>query len=767
VVVTGLGALCALGVGAAQLWEGIVQGRSGIRPLDRFAGRLPACLAGCLPPPWSEPERWQWKGVDAEPLEAIAVVAAEEAWDHAGLRRQPLDPSRCAVVFGTSGGGMVSRSRFELGQGDDRRRHELLARSRPQRTAAVVATALGITGPRLTISTACTSSAQAVAHARDLLLWGAADAVLVGGAEVVAAEFVAGFHALGVLGAAPCAPFSEPVGMTLGEGAAFLLLERADSASARGAEPLGVIQGCGLSADGYHATAPDPSGAGLARAIGAALVDAGLVPADLGYVNAHGTGTEANDASECRALTRAFGSSQSVPPVSSTKGHLGHCRGAAGALELVTTVLALHHQALPPTLHFQGPRSGAAPHQIVAGSGVQPHRFAHAISLNAAFGGTNAAIVIGSPGQLSSHDGAPLRGPSEAPRRAVILGQGRLSPVPRPTPSPGTAPSGSVSRIDPLEVAANLRGRDTRGMDRLSRYLTAAAVRALEAAGLGGHGDQGARVGMLVGASRLPWDSAGQFWGSIRERGWQRASAPAFARLVMNAPAGAVSRALGLRGPLSVVAGGVGSTLRALLAASWMLQGPAEADLLLVGAALELGEDWLADLAWQHESEAGSLHPRELATCVALAAPDQVEPSAGAPIAEVAGGAIAGPHQLEANLGMVLGDDGSDSATVDALFVACDGTVAARQELDDGLRAAFGSRLEATPCTYAGSIADPSEGSDALALAAAIDALGQRKDGAHGRRSGPQRVLVVAQDELAGSVAVVLEAMERPGAARP
>ena len=202
--------------------------------------------------------------------------------------------------------------------------------------------------------------------ASSVIAMGGADAVLAGGADVLSSSVFAGFHALGVLSAQKCAPFSLPFGTTLGEGAGFLVLESGEAARKRGAEVLARLSGFGLSGDGYHETSPDPEGGGVTRALRAALADSDLLPEDIGYINAHGTGTEANDPSEWRGIQRCLGAVTDVP-VSSTKGALGHTQGAAGVLESIVTILTMRRELVAPTLNFVGARR-FAPADPVGGS---------------------------------------------------------------------------------------------------------------------------------------------------------------------------------------------------------------------------------------------------------------------------------------------------------------------------------------------------------------------------------------------------------------
>ena len=238
--------------------------------------------------------------------------------------------------------------------------------------------------PALTISTACASSTHAIGFAADLIRHGVAEFVLAGGVDILSMDIFAGFHSLGLLSKHPCAPFSTNMGTTLGEGAAFMLLESERAAKERDATPVAEFMGYGFSADAYHDTTPIPSGLGMAKALATAVEDAGLAPEAIDYLNAHGTGTAANDASEWRAIQRVFGDFADQLPLSSSKSFLGHAQGAAGALEAVVTLMAMKHKVVPPTINVTQPRRNA-PTDPVAEPKPRPYVIRHAISTNAAF----------------------------------------------------------------------------------------------------------------------------------------------------------------------------------------------------------------------------------------------------------------------------------------------------------------------------------------------------------------------------------------------
>jgi 3-oxoacyl-[acyl-carrier-protein] synthase II len=629
VVVTGLGAASALGTGVAAHLAALREGRDGLRPVARFDTSRMHTRLGATWPEWdgrvqpeASPDRDLASTADAFALHELALVAAREAWRDAWPDHAPcaLDPRRCALVFGTCFGHGFA----EFHQVADR-----------------VAAGLGLAGPCVTISTACASSTNAIGLARDLLLEGHADVVVAGGADTLLREALAGFSMLGVLSADKCAPFSEPEGTTLGEGAAFVVLERATDAARRAVRAWASVHGYGLSADGFHETTPDPSGAGVARAIHSALGDAGWDASAIDFVSAHATGTTNNDRIEWSVLQREIVARGGRPLVSGSKGQLGHTQGAAGALELVLALLCQREGTVPPTLHFRGPRPGC-PDDPVAGGLPRPHDVRHALKLSAAFGGANAVLAYGAPDLAATRDAAP-------PARVVVRGVGVVGPTlarARPNAEELTRERaiGACAGVDLGGV-----GVDPRRLDRSARWLTAATALALAGGGRPLRGDAGARTGLFVGATRMPAESSRRCHEAIRHHGVGGTSAAAFARMSVNAPAGACSRALGLLGPTTTLSIGPGSGLLALVLAVEWLATRRDADRIVAGAVDERRES-VGDDA-------------EGAACIMLGRED----AAGEPGAiVVAGWGLAGAGDASGAARAALGDGGEvDGVLVD------------------------------------------------------------------------------------------------------
>ena len=361
------GIVSALGVTRAETEANLFSGDArGMRPYDGLSGgdsTLFGFVRGAV-------------ASDAPTAVGRLLDGALAQLDLAALRRA-VDPSRIGVVFGTSNSTME-----EFTDAPDR-----IDMAYP---AAFVKARGGFTGPAWCVSTACSSSAKVFASARRLLSDGLCDAVVVGGADACTRTVVEGFHALEAVSPGRTRPLcADRDGINLGEGAALFVLRRAEDVAGGGDSPI-LLLGVGESSDAYHLTAPDPEGRGAEAAMRAALADAGRVPADVDYVNLHGTGTTYNDAMECAAVQRVFGEAVAV---SSTKPLTGHCLGAAGAVEAALCWLALRRgRGLPP--HVAAPVDRAlAPFRIPSVGDAAPVRTA--LSNSFAFGGSNASVLLG------------------------------------------------------------------------------------------------------------------------------------------------------------------------------------------------------------------------------------------------------------------------------------------------------------------------------------------------------------------------------------
>jgi 3-oxoacyl-[acyl-carrier-protein] synthase II len=331
----------------------------------------------------------------ASRADLLGLCAAREAVAAAGLA--PADLATAAVVHGTGAGGAQLLERYvarTLARGLDRAPPSWLVPQQPATTTDLIANELGAFGPRTTLMTACSSSATALGYGADLIRLGRADVVIAGGTEALCRLTFGGFSALRVLDPSPCRPFDAArAGLNLGEGSALLVLEGLDHARRRGARVQAELCGYGVSADAHHLTAPDPTGGGPARAMRAALADAGVPPEAVDYVNAHGTATAHNDPVETAALHAAFGAHAAALLVSSTKAMFGHTLGAAGALEAVVATVALEDGLVPPTLGLERADPACDLDYVAGAPRRRPLR--HVLSSSFAFGGHNTCLLFG------------------------------------------------------------------------------------------------------------------------------------------------------------------------------------------------------------------------------------------------------------------------------------------------------------------------------------------------------------------------------------
>ncbi|MBY0275268.1 beta-ketoacyl-[acyl-carrier-protein] synthase family protein [Candidatus Binatia bacterium] len=397
VVVTGVGAITAAGGDAAALRAALHGERTCIRDVTLFdTDGLRVHIAGevsDVPEPRLLPRAAR---VRASRSDRFALLAAEEALAHAGLSVPFADPRRLGVAIGSSTGGMLeteSYFRTRLAAQTSHVWRRRLAAATVAAPTDLVAAVLGARGPRLSPSTACSSGAIALALAAAWIRSGAVDVAVAGGSDALTRMTYTGFHALQALSSEPCRPFDrERRGLSLGEGAGILVLESEQHARARGAVALAELAGAGMSCDASHPTAPHGEARGAVLALESALRDAGVRPGEIDYVNAHGTGTVQNDASETLALKRVLGEAAPRVAVSSTKALIGHLLGAAGAVEAIATIIAIDDRWAPPTLHLREP-DPACDLDYVPNRG-RPLAIATALSNSYGFGGNNCSLVL-------------------------------------------------------------------------------------------------------------------------------------------------------------------------------------------------------------------------------------------------------------------------------------------------------------------------------------------------------------------------------------
>lgn len=543
--VTGVGVVSPLARSAAATMDRLVRGDRAFGPLTLFelpdarssiAAEIAGLSAAEVAPP-GEAEGWSR-------TDAMATLAAREALAHAGL--DPAASDVDLIVGGTTAGMFETEDLLARLSSDPSaiRPLERMIAHPLSAPADHVSAAAGPFRRARTVCSACSSGASAILLAATWIRLGTSERVLAGGADGLCRLTYSGFAALGALSSEPCRPFDRRrSGLSLGEAGAFLLLESEASARARGARPIAELRGWAMGSEGHHITNPERDGATAARVMMTALRRGGLTPADVDYVNAHGTATPHNDVMEAAALRACLGEHASRVPVSSVKGQVGHTLGAAGALEAAVTALALERGVMPPTVGLEEIDPECA---LVHLTSAREGPLRAALSSSFGFGGMDVVLALARAGAF------PPPAPS-APRRVVITGAATVGPLgvhgaegserylsPGPPPDPGPI---AFRAADHLELAR------ARRLDRAGRLGTAALQRAFADARiapvLAARPDL---VGAIVGASFGNVDASTAYMKRIHVKGAKFASPADFPNLLPSSPVGHASIYLGMRG---------------------------------------------------------------------------------------------------------------------------------------------------------------------------------------------------------------------------
>jgi len=394
VVITGLGVFCGAGNNVAEFSDALLCGRSGIAELDLFDVSAFPSRIGCQVKGYNPLDRFDRRMAQKlSRADQFGYIAAGEALADSGVLSH-YSPYDLGISMGAGAAGMFQSEQWLKAQLAGETASPLLLRGvLPDKTATEIAKAFNLAGYQGTVTTACSSSATAIGWGAELVASGQQKAVLAGGSDTLSLLTFAGFNSLKVVDPEPCSPFSlGRQGISLGEGAAFMVMESEEDARQRGAHIYGSVLGYALAGEAFHMTAPDPTGSTAARVMGEALTVAGITPDAVGWVNAHGTGTPLNDVVESNAVKLVFGEQASQVPLISTKAMTGHCLGAAGAIEAVATVLALNHRTIPQTLNFRGHDPECDLEYCHAGS--RPCDRTVAMSNSFAFGGNITSLVL-------------------------------------------------------------------------------------------------------------------------------------------------------------------------------------------------------------------------------------------------------------------------------------------------------------------------------------------------------------------------------------
>lgn len=397
IAVTGLSMITAQGCSLLESWSGIAAARDTLGPFstdsgDNLAGLHVASCKDLLRPADIPPALW----AGLARTQQLAAIATDEALTSAGL---PSHLARTAEPMGlflaTTVCGMDKNEQFhrQYRKNPDLADANLMRRIQPYEVLDFIARRHRLTGPRVLFLSTCVGSAMAIGAACDAIRLGRVDIALAGGAEALCRLLLSGFNSLRLVAPHGCQPFDQHrPGITVGEGAALLVLESPAHAQARGARPIGYVRGFAATCDAHHITAPEPSGQWAAAAVQSAVAQSGLHPGEIGYINAHGTGTRDNDAMEDRAIAAAFGAmNAAVPPVSSTKRLTGHTFAAAGAIEAAICLQAMATGLLPANAGLCQVDPACRLPLVVE---PRPAKIDAALSCNFAFGGNNTALVF-------------------------------------------------------------------------------------------------------------------------------------------------------------------------------------------------------------------------------------------------------------------------------------------------------------------------------------------------------------------------------------
>jgi len=354
VAITGLGIFCSTGKNGEEFCRSLKEGKTGIGPITLFDTSKYPCKIGAEIRDYRSEEFFNKKELKKlSRTDQFGLIASEEAVKASGIRSYPSE--EVGVCLGAGAGGMFGAETYH---------REILVKGKskpsliwpfiPSFTSDRIAERFGFSGPKFTVTTACSSSATAIGYGADLIRSQKSKAVLCGGSEALSELTFGGFNSLKATDPSPCRPFDRKrAGMSLGEGAGILILEDFDEAIKRGVRIYAEFLGYGIGGEAYHITAPEPTGMGGARIIREAMEEGGILPTEVDYINAHGTGTPLNDKVETLSVKNVFGKRAYSIPISSIKSSVGHCLGSAGAIEAIASILSIVNQFIPPTLNHQ------------------------------------------------------------------------------------------------------------------------------------------------------------------------------------------------------------------------------------------------------------------------------------------------------------------------------------------------------------------------------------------------------------------------------
>lgn len=600
IVITGYGVITALGRNKEENAKLLFEGRTGIRPyVFKYKDGDVISATGVHEKELKRSPFFEENELPFDRASNLALTVAEESIKESGITQGNFNPLRAGIIIGTSLGGMCSADKFHtqwIEQGIRYADSGLLKQYPLHAMVDVLAKNFGFQGVKEVISTACSSGANALGAAADLLDSGLYDIILAGGVDPISRFSFAGFTSLGAIDSERCRPYSASTGINLGEGAACFVLETAEHAQARNAKILGEVRGYGITADAYHPTAPDVSGNGAVRAMKIAMENGNCTWGELSYINGHGTGTTANDYAEKKAWKSFVGENITIPLISN-KGSVGHCMGAAGAVELAFSLMSIQKNKIPPTLNF--PDDYIKKEINFVPNYAEDKEVKCVLSNSFAFGGNNCSVLLSeykSRQMPRRHEdeivitgiGVTGTGGTDIDELFKTFNEGTSWIIQIDTEHKDFNTS-YVGKIPDTDYKKYIPGRILRRIDHVTRLAMVSGRQAILNSGLKVTPKNNTRIGVIYGTGTGPLETIERISHRIIEEGKEGVDAGVFPNTVLNAAPGQFSIANMLKGPISTVSAGSVSGVDAFIYATELLKKN-QADAIVVVTADEWNE---------------------------------------------------------------------------------------------------------------------------------------------------------------------------------
>ncbi|TEA46002.1 3-oxoacyl-ACP synthase [Bacillus sp. BH2] len=553
VVVTGIGILSSVGHNKQEVIDQMKKGKTGVDILKKFDTEKFISQIGAEVKDYNAADYFNTEEIEKyDPCAQYAVISIKEAL-HESMVMNQTSSNRIGLALGTCNGGVNSleeQGTIESLDLEQTKKYPFFNQ------ADHVAQYFDLGGPVVTINTACAASGNAIGFGFEMVQKGYADVMIAGGSDSMSSSVYAGFNALRALNSVPCSPYNTSYGLSLGEGAAFVVLETLEHALARNAKIYAEVCGYGLSSDAYHETAPHPEGEGIKNAVTRALKQASLQPDQIEYINTHGTGTKANDTAELFGLERVFGVEKFKEiPISSSKAYFGHNLGAAASIEYATSILLMQEDLLPATINFQEKREGCENTNLITNE-MKEQKTTYFLCNNSAFGGHNASIV--SKNWKHHTESGKAVSSTDTDNRVFVTGLGNCNTI--YVQKQTSLIEQLISEDDiPTKLDFSLKeyNKDLyeRRMNSLAQYSIAATDQAFKDAEVQ-IPLENEDIAFIYGTARGSLQSSEKYFQSILKKGPEYASSIYFPDMVLNSVAGKVAKKFNIRGFSSSISTG-------------------------------------------------------------------------------------------------------------------------------------------------------------------------------------------------------------------